>query len=61
MEAAVSSLNQLGFIASPGNYSSSDTVEAGRVIGYENYNAGDMAPYGAKISINISTGAETTN
>ncbi len=61
VEAAVSSLNELGFIASPGNYSASDTVEAGRVIGYENYNAGDMAPYGAKISINISTGSETSS
>ncbi len=58
VETAVSALNQQGFIASPGNYTASDTVQSGMVIGYENYNAGDKAPYGAKISINISTGPE---
>ncbi len=58
VEAAVSALNEKGFIASPGNYTASDTVEAGKVIGYENYNAGDLAPYGSKISINVSTGPE---
>ncbi len=60
VEEAVSSLNSQGFIASPGNFTPSDTVDAGKVIGYENYNAGDAAPYGAKISLNISTGAEDT-
>ena len=60
LETAVKALNEQGFIASPGNYSASDTVEAGKVIGYENYNAGDVAPYGAKISINVSTGAENS-
>lgn len=60
LETAVNALNEQGFIASPGNYTASDTVEAGKVIGYENYNAGDIAPYGAKISINISTGPETS-
>lgn len=59
VETAVKALNDIGFIASPGNYSASETVEAGKVIGYENYNAGDMAPYGAKISINISTGSDS--
>ncbi len=61
VQAAVEALNAQGFIASPGNYTSSDTVENGKVIGYENYNAGDMAPYGAKISLNISTGPESSN
>ena len=59
VDSAVGTLNENGFIASPGSYSSSDTVEAGKVIGYENYNAGDLAPYGSKISINISTGPES--
>ena len=58
VETAVSALNEQGFIASPGNYTASDTVEKGKVISYENYNAGDQAPYGAKISLNISTGPE---
>lgn len=60
LDTAVKSLSEQGFIAS-GNYVSSDTVEAGKVIGYENYNAGDMAPYGAKIVINISTGPEKSS
>ncbi len=60
VETVVNSLNEQGFIASPGSYIASDTVEKGKVIGYENYNAGDSAPYGAKISINISTGPETS-
>ena len=59
VESAVTALNEQGFIASPGNYVASDTVESGKVVGYENYNAGDMAPYGSKISINISTGPES--
>ena len=59
VDTAVTALNEQGFIASPGNYVSSDTVEAGKVVGYENYNAGDLAPYGSKISINISTGPES--
>ena len=58
VDSAVGTLNENGFIASPGSYSSSDTVEAGKVIGYENYNAGDLAPYGSKISIKVSTGPE---
>ncbi len=58
LENAVKALNDQGFIASPGNYTASDTIESGRVIGYENYNAGDMAPYGSKIVLNISTGSE---
>ena len=58
VESAVKALNEQGFIASPGSYTASDSVESGKVIGYENYNAGDLAPYGAKISLNISTGAE---
>lgn len=58
VDAAVGTLNENGFIASPGSYASSDTVEAGKVIGYENYNAGDLAPYGSKISIKVSTGPE---
>ncbi len=55
VENAVRLLTNSGFIAT-GNYVSSDTVEEGKVIGYENYNAGDYAPYGSKITINISTG-----
>lgn len=58
VDTAVGTLNENGFIASPGSYSASDTVEAGKVIGYENYNAGDLAPYGSKISIKVSTGPE---
>lgn len=61
LDAAVKALNEQGFIASPGNYTASDTVEAGKVIGYENYNAGDLAPWGAKISINVSTGSEKSS
>lgn len=60
VDSAVRALNEQGFIASPGNYIASDTVEKGRVIGYENYNAGDMAPYSAKISLNISTGSQNS-
>ena len=60
VETAVKSLGDQGFIAS-GNYVASDTVEEGKVVGYENYNAGDSAPYGAKIIINISTGPESSN
>ena len=60
LEAAVEALGQQGFIAS-GTYVASDTVEEGKVIGYENYNAGDMAPYGSKIVISISQGPETSN
>ncbi len=59
VETAVRSLTNSGFIAT-GNYISSDTIEAGKVIGYENYNAGDLAPFGSKITINISTGPETS-
>lgn len=59
LETAVTALNDQGFIASPGNYVASDSVEEGKVIGYENYNAGDLAPYGSKININISTGSES--
>ncbi len=58
VETAVKSLGDQGFIAS-GNYVASDTVEEGKVVGYENYNAGDTAPYGAKIIINISTGPDS--
>lgn len=57
VENAVRLLTNNGFIAT-GNYITSDTVEAGKVIGYENYNAGDFAPFGSKITINISTGPE---
>lgn len=57
VQNAVKALSEQGFIAT-GNYVSSDTVEAGKVIGYENYNAGDLAPYGSKIVISISTGPE---
>ncbi len=57
LEAAVEALGQQGFIAS-GTYVASDTVEEGKVIGYENYNAGDKAPYGSKIIISISQGPE---
>ena len=60
LEAAVEALSQQGFIAS-GTYVASDTVEEGKVIGYENYNAGDKAPYGSKIIISISQGPETSN
>lgn len=60
LETAVAALGNQGFIAS-GIYVSSDTVEEGKVIGYENYNAGDMAPYGSKIIINISQGPEASN
>lgn len=60
LEAAVEALGQQGFIAS-GTYVASDTVEEGKVIGYENYNAGDKAPYGSKIVISISQGPETSN
>ena len=59
VETAVKSLGDQGFIAT-GNYVASDTVEEGKVIGYENYNAGDKAPYGSKITINISTGPENS-
>lgn len=58
VETAVAALNAQGFIASPGSYTPSDTVDEGKVIGYENYNAGEMAPYGAKITLNISSGKE---
>ena len=61
LETAVTALNDQGFIASPGNYVASDSVEEGKVIGYENYNAGDLAPYGSKININISTGPESSS
>ena len=61
LETAVTALNDQGFIASPGNYVASDSVEEGKVIGYENYNAGDLAPYGSKININISTGSESSS
>ena len=57
LEAAVEALSQQGFIAS-GTYVTNDTVEEGKVIGYENYNAGDKAPYGSKIVISISQGPE---
>lgn len=56
VETAVKALSAQGFIAS-GFYVESDTVEEGKVIGYENYNAGDLAPYGSKIIINVSTGS----
>ncbi len=59
VETAVKALSDKGFIAS-GNYVASDTVEEGKVVGYENYNAGDSAPYGAKIIVNISTGPEVS-
>lgn len=57
VETAVRALNAQGFIAS-GSFVASDSVEEGKVIGYENYNAGDKAPYGSKIIINISSGSE---
>ncbi len=60
LAAAVEALGNQGFIAS-GIYVASDTIEAGRVVGYENYNAGDMAPYGSKIVINISQGPESSS
>ncbi len=60
IEAAVKILNEHGFIASPGNYSPSDTVEAGKVIGYDRGNAGDLKPYGSEITLNISTGKESS-
>ena len=60
LEAAVEALGKQGFIAS-GVYVASDTVEEGKVIGYENYNAGDMASYGSKIVISISQGPENSN
>lgn len=56
VETAVRALNAQGFIAS-GTFVASDSVEEGKVIGYENYNAGDKAPYGSKIIINISSGS----
>ena len=60
LEAAVEALGKQGFIAS-GVYVASDTFEEGKVIGYENYNAGDMASYGSKIVISISQGPENSN
>lgn len=58
VEAAVSLLNEEGFIATS-SLVYSDTVEAGRVIGYDQYNAGDTAPYGSKITLKVSLGPET--
>lgn len=57
VEQAVSALNEQGFIATS-SLVYNDTVEAGRVIGYEQYNAGDTAPYGSKITLKISLGPE---
>ena len=58
IETAVRALNAQGFVAS-GNYISSDTVEAGKVIGYKGHVAGDKEKYGSTVVINISTGPET--
>ncbi len=58
VETAVSALNSQGFIAS-GVYISSETVPAGKVIGYTSHNAGDKERYGSTVVINISTGPES--
>ena len=57
VETAVRALNAQGFVAS-GIYVSSDTVEAGKVIGYTSHNAGDKERYGSTVVIQISTGPE---
>ncbi len=57
VETAVQALNAQGFVAS-GNYVSSETVEAGKVIGYTSHVAGDKEKYGSTVVINISTGPE---
>lgn len=57
IEQAVRALNEQGFIATS-NLSYNDTVEAGKIIGYEQYNAGDTAPYGSKITLKVSLGPE---
>ena len=57
VETAVRALNAQGFVAS-GVYVSSDTVEAGKVIGYTSHTAGDKERYGSTVVINISTGPE---
>ncbi len=59
VEQAVSALNEQGFIATS-SLVYSDTVESGRVIGYEQYKAGDNAPYGSKIILKVSLGPEPT-
>ena len=58
VETAVKLLNAQGFIAS-GIYISSNTVEEGKVIGYANFNAGDMEKYGSTIVLNISSGPDS--
>ncbi len=60
LDTAVRLLNEQGFIASPGSYSPSSTVEAGKVIDYENYKSDQLWPYGSKIGLIISTGKEGT-
>ncbi len=57
IETAVRALNAQGFVAS-GVYISSDTVEAGKVIGYTSHSAGDKERYGSTVVIQISTGPE---
>ncbi len=57
IETAVRALNAQGFVAS-GVYVSSDTVDAGKVIGYTSHSAGDKERYGSTVVIQISTGPE---
>ena len=57
IETAVRALNAQGFVAS-GVYMSSETVEAGKVIGYQSHSAGDKERYGSTVVIQISTGPE---
>lgn len=56
VETAVRLLNQKGFIVS-GAYNPSETVEEGKVIGYQSHNAGDKTK-DENITIIISTGPE---
>ena len=49
----------MGFIVNKTEVAN-DQIAKGAVIGYKDYKVGDTAPYGSKLTITVSLGAETS-
>lgn len=59
VEEAIKTLSEMGFIVNKAEVAN-DQVAKGSVIGYKDYKVGDTAPYGSKLTITVSIGAETS-
>ena len=59
VEEAIKTLSGMGFIVNKTEVAN-DQIAKGAVIGYKDYKVGDTAPYGSKLTITVSLGAETS-